>query len=167
MEYQKVDKGSLKYKLLTGLLFSILLTPLVLFGLIALLAFFINGETFMNLALSFGIIIYLATNFLFLIIGVIYNNLAYNNLGYRLDKETINLRQGVFSISFTNIPYIKIIQLSFDQGPLQRFFRVGNLFISQEDDGFLLRDIDQKSAEKIIGLISPKTNIQKVDIVSK
>lgn len=84
------------------------------------------------------------------------------NLGYKVEKNSVSFREGIFSISSITVPFIKITNVSFQQSLFQRLFSVGDLLIDQEDSNYTWDAVDKKSADIVIKEISSKSNIQPI-----
>lgn len=145
-QYTHVQSNALVYRLVKSLFISIVI------GLIV-------GGFFALTGMKYAVLIFTIITFL---VQLIPSYLEYQNLGYELESNSVNLRKGLLSMQNLTIPFARITNASFNQSFFQRFFSVGDLNIDQEDSSFKWQVVDSITANKISHEIASKSNIQQV-----
>ena len=146
-EFQKTNQAAFNYRLIKNLLAGLVLSLFV--SLFAVMA-------------QTNVLIIIVCFLLPLIAGYIFASVEYQNLGYKIEANSIGFRQGIFSLKTLTFPFIKITNASFNQSFIQRLFSVGDIVVDQEDAENKLKGIDKETADKIIQEIASKSNIQPI-----
>lgn len=87
---------------------------------------------------------------------------AYSNLTYLIEENSLFLKEGVFTVDTETIPFQKIRNASFTQKFLQRIYHVGDIIIDQDPEQYVWKSIDEKTARLILDAVAAKSNIQPI-----
>src|SRR5438270_181972 len=113
-DFNKVGSRSFLYRLITRVSLAALVS-LVIGGGLALLNYYLG---FLNLFRSVFITptyvagITIACLALLSLVSFIISWIEYKNLGYKIEENSLYLREGFFSIDMETIPFFKIINIS-------------------------------------------------------
>lgn len=86
----------------------------------------------------------------FLIISLIVSPaIEYRQWQYLITEERIEIRHGIFFISTTVIPVLRIQHVTIEQWPLDRLFRLARVEISTAGGRFAIEGLTEKDADMI------------------
>lgn len=154
-KFEKFHNKIYTYRLITRALGALLVSgmaTLFIGGFISLVM-----QTFMPFLVVF-LIIYSIQTFWNITVVI----LESKNFGYVVHENSLGFRQGSFSVFKETIPFARITNASFNQSLIQRFFGVGDLDIDQEDSASGMPGIDRETANKILQVVSQKSNVQPI-----
>lgn len=84
------------------------------------------------------------------LIGLIfYPMIEYRQWGYYIDDEKVVIRHGLFFISQTIIPIIRIQNITMSQGPINRSLGLYTVEMALASGSFDIEGLDQETAEYI------------------
>lgn len=84
------------------------------------------------------------------LIGLIfYPPIEYRQWGYFIDDEKVVIRHGLFFISQTIIPIIRIQNITISQGPINRALDLYTVEMALASGSFEIEGLDQETAESI------------------
>lgn len=151
-DFKKVEVNSLYYRLFGSIIGAIVAAAVL--SLLSLVWVAIAANSWTVFLVGYGVIFIIA--FLY---EATKSYLEYIHLKYKLAEQSVNFRSGLLSVHTTTIPYSKITNAAYDQGPIARLFSVGDINIDQEDSSFQFKGIGSRIADEILDAIAKKSNI--------
>lgn len=79
----------------------------------------------------------------------VYPPIEYRQWGYYIDEEKVVIRHGLFFISQTIIPVIRIQNITISQGPINRKLGLYAVEMALASGSFEIEGLDQETAESI------------------
>ncbi|MEL7497129.1 MAG: PH domain-containing protein [Planctomycetota bacterium] len=123
-EFHTVDPRSIQADMITSLIFSGVLSLLILAGCIV--AFFYFGLVWQLFAiLAAGLVLI----FGMFCLAFLWPRIEFNRLKYRIDREGLEIRRGVVWRHQITIPLGRVQHADVSQGPIQRMFGIGTLMV--------------------------------------
>lgn len=120
---------------------------LIIFLLIALFdTFLLSNEGTVWTVITYGlwiITVYCLISF------IVYPPLEYRQWGYYIDEEKVVIKHGLFFISQTIIPIIRIQNITISQGLINRALGLHTVEMSLASGSFEIVGLDQETAESI------------------
>ncbi|OFI07541.1 bacterial membrane flanked domain protein [Clostridium acetireducens DSM 10703] len=96
----------------------------------------------------------------------IYPAIEYAQWKYRITKDKIEFSEGIYSITTTIIPIVRVQHIKIHQGPINKIFNLANLSIYTAGGNHDIPNIDMKKAEEISEFLKDKIR-EKVEDYDK
>jgi membrane protein YdbS with pleckstrin-like domain len=155
-QYNKLDRNWRVNNLLK-LFFVIILVGILVyvFPMIARMFNFSNAPIF-NISSQIWLWV-ISLVVLVIVLYIVWIFLFYNSFWYKLEKESIRIHKGIFTIRDTLIPYSKVRDIYVTSGPFQRLLKIGTVTI--ELVGYTEADIIES---EIPGIKNPEEIANKI-----
>ncbi|EJO5348592.1 PH domain-containing protein [Clostridium botulinum] len=160
MEYSKLNISSKKSwfiaRAITTIICFIILLGIKYFLKNKLnLTIMINYDKTINIFISVIITLLLLNTFIYPII-------EYKQWRYIITKDKIEFREGIYTITTTTIPTVRVQHIKINQGPINRFFKLANIEIYTAGGNHIIPNIELNKAEEISYFLKDKIK-EKVD----
>ena len=141
MEYRKLDpKAKTSWRLGRGLRF--ILWVIVCAGVCLLVPY----QELYGKIIEIAIFLILAYKLIGLII---YPMIEYKQWGYRIEEEKVDIRHGIFFVTNTVIPVIRIQHITVSQGPINRRLGLYDVEISLASGSFKIECLAKQVADEM------------------
>lgn len=151
MEYKKLDRKAISSWRLKRLLSLVVI--LLICGGASLAAGVVPAMG----AYRFVVWGVLGTFVLYKLMGLIlYPLIEYKQWRYAISEDKVDIRHGIFFVTNTVIPIIRIQHITIDQGPINRRFGLYNVEISLASDSFEIECLSHQVASEIVENLTNK-----------
>ncbi|MEG0138634.1 MAG: PH domain-containing protein [Bacilli bacterium] len=125
MEYKNLNKKAVNIMVINAAILLIV-TSFILF-----ISYFIYLETNLNKQFSIiylNIVTTIITIYLFLNV-ILFPTIRYKRYQYLVDDDKIDIKKGLFIITRTIVPIVKVQKIAISNGPIDRLFGLSNVAI--------------------------------------
>lgn len=151
MDFEKLDKRSILSWRLGRLITFIVTATIFLIGILFLKNYEIPQTIESSIIIGFGLIL------TYMLFGmIIYPEIEYRQWRYCITEDKVEIRHGIFFITTTIIPIIRIQHISASQGPINRRLGLHNITISLASGSFTIEGLTQEKADKISQYLKDK-----------
>lgn len=142
-----------------------------LIGLIILGLIYAGGWVFLKVPVGKYIWIYLLIGGIILAAQLastlIYPAIEYRQWKYSIDEDKVQIVHGVYFITTSVIPVIRIQHVEIQQGPINRQLSLANISIKTAGGGVSIPCIHKDEAEKLAEYINEKTILKVTERIKK
>lgn len=90
----------------------------------------------------------------------LYPQIEYRQWGYYITEDKVDIRHGLFFISNTIIPIIRIQHITVSQGPVNRRLRLYNVEMSLASGSFAIECLSKETADEIAENLKSKLYVR-------
>ena len=123
-QFWRLDRRNVQVERISGLIFASILMAVVLTTVIVF--WFILGLNWLWYTVAGVALALTAASFLF---AIFWPSMSYKHASWRLDREGLEIRQGVLFRHWITVPLGRVQHADVSQGPLQRQFDIGTLTV--------------------------------------
>ncbi|HOJ48170.1 MAG TPA: PH domain-containing protein [Bacillota bacterium] len=144
MEYKKLDKKVITSWRIGRMVFLVILAVLIL-GVNLATRSAEDWETYKPIffAVEGALLLYALISLL------LYPVIEYRQWGYYIDNEKVEIRHGIFFITTSVIPVIRIQHITISSGPIYRKLGLTKLVIHTASDEFTIEGLTEETAGEI------------------
>lgn len=152
MNYQKLDpKAKMSWRLariIRLIVVALIFIPAWIF-FVLFLSMPAIGATIMTIV--FALILAYMTLAL-----IIYPEIEYRQWAYLITDDRVEIKEGIFFISTTVIPILRIQHVTYSQGPINRKYGLAEVTINTASKEFLIKGLSSETAEQITTLLKDR-----------
>ncbi|WP_125152009.1 PH domain-containing protein [Clostridium rectalis] len=154
MEYSKLNSNSKKSwfvaRAITTIIFFILSEGIKYFLMNKLnILVIVQYNKIINICIAIIILLLLLNT-------LIYPLIEYNQWRYSINKDKIEFREGIYTITTTTIPVVRVQHIKVKQGPINRIFKLANIQIFTAGGVHIIPNIEIEKAEEISCFLKDK-----------
>ena len=158
MEYNKLNE-----KAKTSWMLARLITTVIISTLLGIGKWFFTYKLKLDIHISVTII---AIIVLLLLNTFIYPAIEYAQWKYAITKDKIEFSEGIYSITTTIIPIVRVQHIKVNQGPINKIFNLADISIHTAGGSHKIPNLDMKKAEEIGEFLKDKIR-EKVESYDK
>ena len=144
MEYKKLDKKAITSWRI-GRLISLAVMLLIFAGIAVGLSFWREADPYRWIAYFI-----LGMLTVYKLVGLfLYPQIEYRQWGYYITEDKVDIRHGLFFITNTIIPIIRIQHITVSQGPVNRKLGLYDVELSLASGSFEIECLSKKTADEI------------------
>lgn len=141
MEYNKPDK-----KILISWVFARIIKLLVIGAIMSVILYILSHIEFFESYMHYGYI-FAGIIFLYLLVTIfLYPAIEYRQWRYLITEDRVEIRHGIFFITNTIIPIVRIQYITITQGPIIRKLRISIVNIHTASGQFAIEGISNETA---------------------
>lgn len=163
MEYNKLNINSKKSWMLSRLITTIIVSTILIVSDIFLIyvnkiQWAINISFFINLGVGILILLLLLNTFL-------YPFIEYKQWKYLITDDKVDFSEGIFFLTRTVIPIVRIQHIKVHQGPINRKFNLADIEIVTAGGSHKIPNIELSKAEEISDYLKNKikTKVEEIN----
>lgn len=161
LEYNKLNINSKKSWMISRLITTVIVSSLLL-GLDIFLIYVSKFQWAINLSFF----IYLATGFFILLLLLntfLYPFIEYKQWKYLINEDKVDFSEGIFFLTRTVIPIVRIQHIKVHQGPINRSFNLADIEIVTAGGSHKIPNIEFGKAEEISDYLKNKIKTKVED----
>jgi uncharacterized protein len=144
-EYQKLNKNAIKSWIIARLISTFILST-VLIVIRIFLSKVIDSFTEISFIYTVSILILII---ILLINSFVYPVIEYKQWRYIITNDKIEFTEGIYFLKTVIIPIIRIQHIQLNQGPINKYFNLYDIYIFTAGGQHKIPNIDVKKAEEI------------------
>jgi len=154
MEYKRLSENSKKTWFIARAITTIIVSAVLIGGKCFLLSKFkFSGDTEWNLVINIVIAIIIG---LLLLNTFIYPKIEYKQWRYMITKDKIEFSEGIYYITTTIVPIVRVQHIKVNQGPINRMYKLADLHIYTAGGSHRIPNIEVEKAEEISSYLKDK-----------
>jgi len=154
MEYKRLSKNSKKTWFIARAITTIIVSAILIGGKYFLLSKFkFSGDAEWNLVINIVIGIIIG---LLLLNTLIYPKIEYKQWRYMINKDKIEFSEGIYYITTTIVPIVRVQHIKVNQGPINRIYKLADLHIYTAGGSHKIPNIEVEKAEEISSYLKDK-----------
>jgi len=158
MEYSRLNNKAKQSWFVARIITTIIISA-ILFGI----KWFVVSEMKANWAIRYEkyfLITIGISVFLLLLNTFLYPFIEYKQWKYVITEDKVDFSEGIFGVTRTIVPIIRIQHIKLEQGPINRLFKLTNIEIVTAGGSHKIPNLEVETAEKISEYLKDKIRVK-------